>query len=254
MSNELSKTELSRRAELERTIRQTKGAFVACGSALAEIRDAKLYRSTHGTFEAYCSEVWGWTRRRAYQLIDAAEIVKALPEKCEPRFTNERQIRALADVPEDKRSEVLEEAAKGEKLTAKKIKQAGEKVAPEELVDEIGRTVPKDLQFRWLEALQVGKEIRDAGRAWKRAVDAHLAHDDQYKQKHNLSDKMSADIGQLVYELSCAIPHAVCPFCQGLVERCEKCHSRGWVGKHYWTSSVPEKLKKIVQTPTFGEG
>jgi hypothetical protein len=43
-----------------------------------EIRDSKLYKQTHGTFEAYCKERWDIVRSRAYELIDQAKVADAL--------------------------------------------------------------------------------------------------------------------------------------------------------------------------------
>lgn len=47
--------------------------FIEVGDALMAIRDGRLYRRTHGTFDAYCRERWGWTASRARQLMGAAE-------------------------------------------------------------------------------------------------------------------------------------------------------------------------------------
>ena len=42
-----------------------------------DIRDSGLYRDVMGydTFEAYCKERWDFSRRNAYYLIDAAEVI-----------------------------------------------------------------------------------------------------------------------------------------------------------------------------------
>ena len=58
----------------EATIEKGRKTFVEVGKALAKIRDGKLYRETHTTFEAYCQERWGWNRDRAYKLIEGAEV------------------------------------------------------------------------------------------------------------------------------------------------------------------------------------
>ncbi len=56
-------------------------AFFEMGKALAELRDRRLYRSTHSTFEEYCKDRFGYNRPRSYQLIDAAIFVDNL-HKC----------------------------------------------------------------------------------------------------------------------------------------------------------------------------
>ena len=38
-------------------------AFIQAGKALAQLRARRLYRSTHKTFEAYCQDMFGFTRR-----------------------------------------------------------------------------------------------------------------------------------------------------------------------------------------------
>jgi hypothetical protein len=49
----LSLAQKSRRTELENVIERGLSTFVEVGNALLEIRDSKLYRETHPTFEAY---------------------------------------------------------------------------------------------------------------------------------------------------------------------------------------------------------
>ena len=53
-------------------------AFYEAGAALRELRDRRLYRSTHKTFEEYCIARFGYHRRHSYQLIDAAAVVENL--------------------------------------------------------------------------------------------------------------------------------------------------------------------------------
>ncbi|WP_141245826.1 hypothetical protein [Mesorhizobium sp. WSM3862] len=47
---------------------------------MAEIRDAKLYRASHDTFEDYSKARWDIGRSRAYELIDQATVVKAITD------------------------------------------------------------------------------------------------------------------------------------------------------------------------------
>jgi hypothetical protein len=55
----LTRAEAADLVNHERTIKSTQDAFVACGHALEAIRDERLYRALHCTFEAYCKERWG---------------------------------------------------------------------------------------------------------------------------------------------------------------------------------------------------
>jgi hypothetical protein len=48
------------------------------GNALMEIRDRRLYRESHMTFEDYCNERWQFSARQANRLIGAAQVVENL--------------------------------------------------------------------------------------------------------------------------------------------------------------------------------
>lgn len=74
----LSVREENRLAELEQVINANIKGFVLTGMALMEIRDSRLYRQSHKTFESYCSDIWEIAKSRAYQLIDASVTVKNL--------------------------------------------------------------------------------------------------------------------------------------------------------------------------------
>jgi DNA modification methylase len=52
--------------------------FVEVGSALAEVRDRRLYRKEYASFEAYCQDRWGMVRRHADRMIEAAAVVENL--------------------------------------------------------------------------------------------------------------------------------------------------------------------------------
>jgi hypothetical protein len=102
-------------ASLERVIERGVATFRQVGGALAEIRDQALYRETHGTFQAYCTERWGFERNRGYQLITGAQVVdrvmSTIGDKLPPP-ANEAQARELAKVEEDQQGAVWKEIIK----------------------------------------------------------------------------------------------------------------------------------------------
>lgn len=73
---ELSQEEQSDRLLLERKVER---AFFEAGKALAQLRDRRLYRSTHKTFEEYCRDRFGHSRRQSYLLMDAAVVFESIP-------------------------------------------------------------------------------------------------------------------------------------------------------------------------------
>lgn len=75
------------------------GAFLFC-AALLSIRDGRGYRFEYGTFEEYCKERWGMSRPRAYQFIEAAEVMRNLSTIVDIP-TNEAQARPLTQLNDD---------------------------------------------------------------------------------------------------------------------------------------------------------
>lgn len=90
----LTASQQARLATLEAIVERGLDTFVQVGLALAEIRDARLYKQRYGTFEAYCRERWGFSRSRGYRLIRAAELASLSPTG---DIQNERQARAVLE-------------------------------------------------------------------------------------------------------------------------------------------------------------
>jgi ParB family chromosome partitioning protein len=85
-------------AKLEERVERGLQTFYEVGAALMTIRDARLYRESHATFEDYCRDRWAMNRGHANRLIQAAEVISNLdPMGSKP--TNERQTRELAALP-----------------------------------------------------------------------------------------------------------------------------------------------------------
>ena len=89
----LDATERTDLANCEEVIDKGLRTFVEVGTALLTIRDRRLYRAQHGTFEDYCQGRWGMSRPRAYQMIDAATVVGNLSTIVDKFPTTESQAR-----------------------------------------------------------------------------------------------------------------------------------------------------------------
>lgn len=94
----LDANERKRLKECEDIIRSGLVQFVEVGTALMEIRDSRLYRGTHGTFEEYVNAVLSLTRPHAYRLMDGAQVIRDLSPIGDISIlpTNEAQARELA--------------------------------------------------------------------------------------------------------------------------------------------------------------
>ncbi len=118
----LTSIEQSELSRLESIIEKGQQTFVEVGSALMEIRDSGLYKM-FGTFEHYCKEKWGYSRPRAYQLIESAKVKEILSTVVDTPIP-ERQSRPLSGLsPFQKKKawdRAVETAPEG-KVTAKHV-------------------------------------------------------------------------------------------------------------------------------------
>lgn len=122
----ISGAESLRLTKLEKTIDAGVKQFIAVGEALTEIRETRLYRAEFKSFEAYCQKRWQFTRQRAGQLIEAAEVANSLPKSVKLNFTNPSQLNALASLPKEERAgaaeEIIETVKKrGKRMTTKDV-------------------------------------------------------------------------------------------------------------------------------------
>lgn len=128
----LTVSEESDRNSLERKVER---AFYEAGMALMELRDRRLYRSTHATFEEYCRDRFDYTRRRPYQLIEAAQIYDNLSEKCVKFLhilpTREGQVQPLSKLERESQPLAWETA----------VEEAGGKVPTGRIVKDVVRRI-----------------------------------------------------------------------------------------------------------------
>jgi len=112
---ELTVEEQLRLAELQNIIYRNFKAFYVVGCALMEIRDRRLYRQTHDTFEAFCRERFEIARTTAYQYIETSTVMDNL-RNClqiadiEYLPANENQVRPLTRLEPEKQVEVWKKA------------------------------------------------------------------------------------------------------------------------------------------------
>jgi phage N-6-adenine-methyltransferase len=119
----------------EDVIERGRRTFIEVGGALMEVRDRKLYRETHGTFEDYVQARWDFSWRHAYRLIEAADVAQNLTHGTGlPAPDTERQARAIAAVEPEQRADVWREAV---------IRNHGQP-APARLVAEVAAELNPD--------------------------------------------------------------------------------------------------------------
>ncbi len=154
-----TRTKRARRVELESLITQGfehiqhKAADI--GKWLQELRDGKLYEETHETWTEYLEdkEQWGWSRRRAYQLLTYADVLVCTSgSQTQP---NERQARELAALPNGLQGpawELLSENGKNPPATAVHDFVAEMETALENLPPELQQQAIEEAEERVIAA------------------------------------------------------------------------------------------------------
>ncbi len=244
--NELEPSEVKLLNQLEKRIEFGKSTFVLVGNALTEIRDKRLYRKSHKTFEDYCEKRWGWTRQRSHQLIQAASVVESLPDNLSTIVDTEGVARAVAKVKPERRAAVVKKAAEsGKPITAVAVARAAK---PASLIDHAGQAVPEEIAMDWDRADEMGRRLRSYAQEIKLTVE-HGITDKKDIIFGEVTNATVDDAGSLYVSLSQIIPHAVCTLCKGRARgKCRLCAGRGWISKHLYDSpAVSAEVKKLIQ-------
>ena len=129
MSEAITLAEQVELTQYEDTIQEGLKSFVEVGSALAAIRDKRLYRADYDTFEAYCADKWQIGRAHAYRLMDASDVVRNVSNWRQDGQVpaNEAQTRPLAVLPPAEQARAWDyalETAQHAKVTAAHVQQA----------------------------------------------------------------------------------------------------------------------------------
>ncbi len=219
---------------LEKLHRQMRQSAKSISEALKEIKADKLYRE-YGTFEEYCQKEWNLTPQHANRML-AFEAVKD-NLKSEPMgslLTNERQARPLTKLEPAKQAEALEravESANGKKPTAVQVADAVEDLEipdAEEPKDIAGCVIPVKARKAFENAPAIEKIWRQIGATvgpLKDMMDA-ATPGTEILCKNNLVMEYARQLRRAIH---LNIPHAVCPYCDGLKDTCDGCNGRGWV-------------------------
>jgi hypothetical protein len=149
-------------AYYEQIIAEGLRTFIAVGQALLAIRDQQLYRPSYPTFEFYVHERWQMSRPRAYQLMDAAQVVDAVSTTVDILPTNEAQARPLTRLPPEQQRKVWREAvetASASGITARHVQAvvrqhtAQTAVTPTPDATPPPRTTVQEALWSWLRVM-----------------------------------------------------------------------------------------------------
>lgn len=100
---------------MEGVIQSHLESFSKAGDALVAIRDGRLYRETHGTFEDYCRERWEMSKTQANRLIAAAQVIHNIEKVKESKdiaeHLSESAVRPLTGLTPKQQQKVIRKVA-----------------------------------------------------------------------------------------------------------------------------------------------
>ncbi len=139
--NQLSPHEREALARFESVLQNHFETFKDAGHALIAIRDGRLYRQEHATFEDYCRMRWEMSKTQANRLIAAAKIVDNITSVKESKdiveHLTESAVRPLAALNPAQQRKVIAAVVKkapasidGRGVTAKLVQSIARETVP----------------------------------------------------------------------------------------------------------------------------
>lgn len=126
----LSQAEAIALVQYENAVTDGLRTFYVVGEALMAIRDQRLYRGTHKTFEEFVISKWDMGKAHAYRLIAGAEVVGNVSHGRQIPEVTERTLRPLAKLTPAKQRKAWAKLDKSKSITVSAVVQAVAKVQP----------------------------------------------------------------------------------------------------------------------------
>jgi len=228
--SELATVEINRLERLEETISKGLRSFIAVGTALAEIREQRLWRFQYGSFDEYCQERWNFSASRGRQLVAAVEAVSSLPEGM-PKPHNAAQASELSKVDDDIRADVWT-------MAIQTANERGDHSPTTAEVRDAARALTADADRSKGAAdmeriAPMFRELSDCLRKASGLVDE--LHKTSAKQWILMAGNLAHDIRAAREATAMAKPVSECHQCEG--KGCRTCMQTGWV-------AAPRAVKK----------
>jgi hypothetical protein len=255
-SNHFSQEHLNRRIRYAKMFKSFLDSADEINAAVIDINENKLYWP-HKNWKEFARIECGWTDDRLYQVLRAGRTVHALPEEIRPLVKNERQARALGNIPEDKQPEVLDEAirfhAKGGKLTAKSIDEAAVHVVGNGERDKAGVPIPDAVMPNWERRQGILDLLHHISSA--KCIMDRISEHDKFYHRLGFLGTIKRELGELeshYNQVKGVLPDYVCGYCNGVSPKMESrrgCMGIGLLSTDLHKRLPPEKKQHVIDEP-----
>jgi hypothetical protein len=233
MKTSLRPSERARYASLKAEI---KAGLMGVARALLEVRDGKLYEEEYSSFAEFVELECGFTRTRAYQLIETARGEQKLLEapikvgandEQAPSKVGAKALEAVAKIPGEHVAAVMDKATEGgtKPATAAAVKRVAAEIVPETQIEPV--STPKDSTDKYAAHKVTASEINGLAskvRQWQKDL----------AEKKRLTGGEYIDIDPIIDKVDVLVRmtrdmafSGECPACQG--KGCKECRKLGWV-------------------------
>lgn len=217
--------------------------------SVGSVRDKLLRLRDDGGWQALGYDSWRTCAAkefkigtaRVYQLVNAAEVQKSLPEA----KINERVAREIAKLPEPDRPKAYAKAvekSEGKPPTAKEVKAVVREMLPNDDDEKPIKKVPRgEIKSSIQKAIEGAEEFRAIIRDLQAIGREIVALGEKDYGCHINQQACKADLNNVWRHLRFAAPHAPCPYCGQ--KGCRACRKLGWVPLSAW-KNAPKDLTK----------
>ena len=209
----LSREELNLLDTCEEAIGQGLAHFIEVGRALSRVKDGRLYRETHKSFQSYLKDRFRLSKPYAYQLINAAGVAENVPVE------NEAQARVLSSMTESQQVEIwrLAKENKGDSpVTAQDLQETARAIADE---DELPDVVDEEPDFKAIALVDALSLFAFASSSISYAIGnlEKILSDESGMDPGRLIRRttMISDLKAILRTTRLAVPYSTCVSCLG---------------------------------------
>lgn len=219
MTTELSKQDKGDFNVLKATIRKHKDSLFKVSEALKAIRDRKLWRGSHDSYEDFCLKEYGFTHRSANRLISPPK----LPDENSPEGGENGDLgQSVSQTGTDGTKNTVSGEVNGVSRTEPDVPPPPDPLPPLEFRGRFDALVQTTSNLK--------RDVRK------------LAAEDGGELLKTELNSLERTLDEVRGTIKFARPHIACVYCDGEITNCQACKGLGWLNQAKY-DQAPEAMK-----------